>query len=266
MNDLDKAKMMAPEGEFLAYINPKEAGILKALGGSGRMTSMGIPSFTEDEEDTGDVANPGSGFSGDTTSPGDDQEDDTARMMQDMGLTGPGFTSRGPVDDNPPTISDIIGGGVQNIKNYLTDPSRRTGILSGLIGSALFGPFAGLVAGSLGQRFASRNNNLLTGMNTIDYDNTPPVTSPFILPEPKPFRGSGNIPPIFYDSDISDLMANKLFDYKIGDISDKTFNGAINAGFNPYTGEELKPGEAEDLKNERNKGTGINTIDTTMIV
>ena len=46
MNDLDKAQMMAPEGEFLAYINPKEAGILKALGGSGKMTAMGIPSFT----------------------------------------------------------------------------------------------------------------------------------------------------------------------------------------------------------------------------
>ena len=48
---LDDAKMMAPEGEFLAYINPKEAGILKSMGGSGKMTPMGIPSFTEDEED-----------------------------------------------------------------------------------------------------------------------------------------------------------------------------------------------------------------------
>lgn len=50
MNDLDKAQMMAPEGEFLAYINPKEAGILKALGGSGKMTPMGIPSFAFDYE------------------------------------------------------------------------------------------------------------------------------------------------------------------------------------------------------------------------
>ena len=48
---LDDAKMMAPEGEFLAYINPKEAGILRSMGGSGRMTPMGIPSFTEDERD-----------------------------------------------------------------------------------------------------------------------------------------------------------------------------------------------------------------------
>ena len=37
---------MAPEGEFLAYINPKEAQMLKA-GGSGIMTPMGIPSFVD---------------------------------------------------------------------------------------------------------------------------------------------------------------------------------------------------------------------------
>ena len=36
-------------------------------------------------------------------------------------------------------------------------------------------------------------------------------------------------------------------------ISDKTFNAAINSGFNPYTGEELKPGEAEQLQDQRNK-------------
>ena len=222
MNDLDKAKMMAPEGEFLAYINPKEAGILKALGGSGRMTSMGIPSFTEDEEDTGDVANPGGGFSGDTTSPGDDQEDDTARMMQDMGLTGPGFTSRGPVDDSPPTISDIIGGGVQNIKNYLTDPSRRTGILSGLIGSALFGPFSGVIAGSLGQRFASRNNNLSAGMNTIDYNNV--NTPPFVLPETKPFFIDQNIGPRYADASknqLKDYLNILNPDFKLDEILDE---------------------------------------------
>ena len=44
---LDDAKKMAPEGEFLAYINPKEAQMLKQAGGSGIMTPMGIPSFVE---------------------------------------------------------------------------------------------------------------------------------------------------------------------------------------------------------------------------
>jgi hypothetical protein len=44
---LNDAKAMAPEGEFLAYINPKEADMLKAAGGSGIMTPMGIPSFVD---------------------------------------------------------------------------------------------------------------------------------------------------------------------------------------------------------------------------
>ena len=42
---LDDAKAMAPKGEFLAYINPKEAEMLKDAGGSGIMTPLGIPSF-----------------------------------------------------------------------------------------------------------------------------------------------------------------------------------------------------------------------------
>jgi len=52
---LDDAQMMAPDGEFLAYINPKEAQMLKDAGGSGIMTPMGIPSFVEygtDDPDT----------------------------------------------------------------------------------------------------------------------------------------------------------------------------------------------------------------------
>ena len=48
---LEDAKMMAPKGEFLAYINPKEADMLRSAGGSGIMTAAGIPSFI----DYGDV-------------------------------------------------------------------------------------------------------------------------------------------------------------------------------------------------------------------
>jgi hypothetical protein len=117
---LDDAKMMAPKGEFLAYINPKEAQMLKNAGGSGVMTPMGIPSFTEDEEDTGDVANPGSvgsqsvndGFEGEEgpvptysqqydmmtkTGGGDDTipptfRDDTPNKFQEMKKINPAFT------------------------------------------------------------------------------------------------------------------------------------------------------------------------------
>ena len=44
---LQEAKDMAPKGEFLAYINKKEAKMLKNAGGSGIMTNAGIPSFIE---------------------------------------------------------------------------------------------------------------------------------------------------------------------------------------------------------------------------
>ena len=53
---LDDAKAMAPKGEFLAYINPKEAEMLKDAGGSGIMTPLGIPSFVQFGSGAGSVA------------------------------------------------------------------------------------------------------------------------------------------------------------------------------------------------------------------
>jgi len=47
----NELEQYAPKGEFLAYINKKEANVLKALGGSGRIVKeTGIPSFAEDTE------------------------------------------------------------------------------------------------------------------------------------------------------------------------------------------------------------------------
>ena len=52
MNNLKNAvgllNAQAPEGEFLAYINPDEAKMLKDAGGSGLLTPQGIPSFRGD--------------------------------------------------------------------------------------------------------------------------------------------------------------------------------------------------------------------------
>ena len=47
----NELEQYAPKGEFLAYINKKEANVLKALGGSGRIVKeTGIPSFAEETE------------------------------------------------------------------------------------------------------------------------------------------------------------------------------------------------------------------------
>ena len=47
----NELEQYAPKGEFLAYINRKEANVLKALGGSGKIVKeTGIPSFAEDTD------------------------------------------------------------------------------------------------------------------------------------------------------------------------------------------------------------------------
>jgi len=138
MNDLDKAQMMAPEGEFLAYINPKEAGILKALGGSGIMTPMGIPSFMD--LGPGGLDNPGpSGFGpGPSSGPSSDMStgfDDTADV--NMGLQGgmPAFTSpdsRGGGGDNfIQTIGNLYNrfSPIQNIGRGIRGIGRGIGNL-----------------------------------------------------------------------------------------------------------------------------------------
>jgi len=220
---LNDAQMMAPDGEFLAYINPKEAGILKAMGGSGRMTPMGIPSFTEDEEDTGDVSNPGGSMGGGSGggNNGDDQEDDNARMMQAMGLTGPGFTNRGGGDDTPSlidrilgrttsginTLKDRLGSRFDKTKNYLTDPSNLKNMATTALLTSLLGPI-GLALSGIGR--TQQFQNFLSGLKDRPTDEPDGIVNTelrtvkpdFLLPNQKPVQLGE--PPY---TNISELMA-----------------------------------------------------------
>tara|TARA_R100001129_G_C5222855_1_gene220215 strand:- start:45 stop:701 length:657 start_codon:yes stop_codon:yes gene_type:complete len=103
---------MAPRGEFLAFINEREAQMLKDAGGSGIMTLAGIPSFVEYGDISGATASQSQvdSFSGGddssnivdevaltgrpTVVTGLDQEDDNARMMEALGIR-PGVTFSG---------------------------------------------------------------------------------------------------------------------------------------------------------------------------
>ena len=103
---------MAPRGEFLAFINEREAQMLKDAGGSGIMTLAGIPSFVEYGDISGATASQSQvdSFSGGddssnivdevaltgrpTVVTGLDQEDDNARMMEALGIR-PGITFSG---------------------------------------------------------------------------------------------------------------------------------------------------------------------------
>jgi len=81
-SEIRKAKNLlnkyAPKGEQLAFINAKEVNLLKRKGGSGKMTKAGIRSYTEDEEDTGDVSNAGSSSSSSGGSSGDNDDNNNA--------------------------------------------------------------------------------------------------------------------------------------------------------------------------------------------
>ena len=90
---LNDAKAMAPEGEFLAYINPKEADMLKAAGGSGIMTPMGIPSFV-------DFGTAGSGY-------GSMQDTFDSAAGRGGSRTGPGG-GQGPSRSDTGTDTDDI--------------------------------------------------------------------------------------------------------------------------------------------------------------
>ena len=95
---------MAPEGEFLAFINEREAQMLRDAGGSGIMTLAGIPSFVEygdisgatasqDQvdsfsggDDTSNIVDEVALTRGPTVVTGEDQEVDNARMMEALGI------------------------------------------------------------------------------------------------------------------------------------------------------------------------------------
>jgi len=264
---LNDAQTMAPNGEFLAYINPKEAGILKAMGGSGRMTSMGIPSFTEDEEDTQDVSNPGGGSTGGSGggNNGDDQEDDNARMMQAMGLTGPGFTNRGGGDDSPSlidrvlgrtttginTLKDRLGNRFDRTKNYLTDPSNLKNMATTALLTSLFGPL-GMVLSGIGRTGQFQNflgnlkkDDLLQGTNTIEDTELRSLKPNFLLPDTKPVQLG--TPP---NTNISNQMAfrpNSVLDKAIKN----TYSGYKELGIGEN---QLKGLMEKDMKQFEEKG------------
>ena len=75
----------APEGEFLAYINPDEARMLKDAGGAGLLTPQGIPSYFTAGQRAGDSISPGTSTSGgmrDSGGGGDDNREQYSAVTQ----------------------------------------------------------------------------------------------------------------------------------------------------------------------------------------
>ena len=104
MNNLKNAvgllNAQAPEGEFLAYINPDEAKMLKDAGGSGLLTPQGIPSYR--------IAYAGEQYSGGSSS-------DKGEVSSDSGFSGSGGNNNNNNNNNNNTGG---GGGNDNKEQY----------------------------------------------------------------------------------------------------------------------------------------------------
>tara|TARA_R100001591_G_scaffold113993_2_gene127768 strand:- start:1837 stop:2898 length:1062 start_codon:yes stop_codon:yes gene_type:complete len=89
----------APEGEFLAYINKKEAKMLKDAGGSGLLTPQGIPSFVEyGGRDAFEGAKAGNEFGGNRGDNGGNGNNYQERIQRIAKGQEPGFR---PQDEQP---------------------------------------------------------------------------------------------------------------------------------------------------------------------
>ena len=165
---VNQLQAKAPEGEFLAYINPDEAAMLKRAGGSGEPVN-GIPSFRP--QDMGNAANQAAsaantGAGGGSRSNNNKNNNDGPRGPAELG------TSTRTVNRiTAPEAYEIIGGQRFNVNPNTTDERNRarvkqeilnaplgnrnslnkTGIFSGgfnpfsLIAGIFGGPLAGLL-------------------------------------------------------------------------------------------------------------------------
>jgi hypothetical protein len=113
----------APEGEFLAYINPEESKILKNAGGSGMPTKSGIPSYRGDDAYGGGGSSSSSGGSsggggnsgGGGDGGGQGRQDTESQYGGDYGYDSSQNVSDrdqqygGESTNDRPTIADVTG-------------------------------------------------------------------------------------------------------------------------------------------------------------
>jgi hypothetical protein len=153
----------APEGEFLAYINPREAALLKAHGGAGKATKYGIPSFEQlfesslpqdvNPNDTGYINEKPLYTSSEMqamTGTGEGGINATKAAEQIASKTGQAATNIGnkvylpATIKEPSTIEKILGGAGSVLQkgalSYLpTGVAGSAGTLSALTGAGVYG-------------------------------------------------------------------------------------------------------------------------------
>ena len=125
MNKLKKAAGLlndeAPKGEFLAYINAKEAGLLSSKGGAGiDINNSGVPSYIEYDDSSGSghaSASSSSSSSSDDNSSGGDYDYNYAMSIQNQ------------IDNTPTSDNDDIDSQYTTGKEFNVDPVNQPSVL-----------------------------------------------------------------------------------------------------------------------------------------
>tara|TARA_Y100000592_G_scaffold37970_1_gene60099 strand:+ start:327 stop:1163 length:837 start_codon:yes stop_codon:yes gene_type:complete len=248
---LEDAKMMAPRGEFLAYINPREAQMLKDAGGSGAMTPMGIPSFFDDTsygEDMGAAYSSSPSGGGTGPSGGDDGYgggDEFARPTYAQQLTNI-QTQRD--DDFESDLALATRTGRRGIIDYISDNpvtnyirDNKKGILSTILGTALLGPTYPMLSLGIAGIGKLRANKL-----TDDIDDT---------------GDGGGIKDKFKDTldrfkELGD--PNKYLAFNPNSLLDRTIKNTYNIYKETGIGEgKLKGLMEKDIEQNKKKGTPL---------
>jgi hypothetical protein len=145
---LQQLQAKAPPGEFLAYINPEEAGVLKALGGSGKKIN-GIPSFfASSPGDTGgaggdDGAGGNDAGGGGSTDTGDMGSEAANVSSTQSGAASVGVGGIGGFGDPGVAVGTGFMGSLGNFGRNVANMVRANPI-SSMVASAVLGPIGSL--------------------------------------------------------------------------------------------------------------------------
>ncbi len=129
MNKLKKAAGLlndeAPKGEFLAYINPKEAGLLSSKGGAGiDINNSGVPSFYgSDDYGSGED---GRGGSSNSSSDNGDSGDNYSHSRFDVGS---GYYGEPTTNKTTPSDNDDIDAQYTTGKEFNVTPVNQPSTL-----------------------------------------------------------------------------------------------------------------------------------------
>ena len=255
----------------LAYITPEEQDILVKLNLYGSLEGKpnrgpgGIPSLEGDfGSPTGQVdTSPGSGG---TYSGGGAEYGGAGADYSGFVDTGTGdyvkIDRNIPVSDQTVTpfvnrVTDRIKGFGTGVKNYLSDPSNRKGLLANVALTSLFGPlgllFSGLARTSKFQDMLSnlKGDDLLQDTSTIEFDKPKLDKSVIDLG----FRGKKNIidEPVVYDTDISNQIA-----FNPNSMLDRQIKNQYNIYTQTGEGEDqLKDLMEKDIEKNKKDGTPL---------